>query len=176
MAYNLWNAQCLKYSLLIGTIIHEDLITMIRMGKYQMNLTNKRIILNYSSLIFDAKNLGKFWFERWGKDYKPDFSFTTSNDVGQTPPIRRIVQNNFSRSQHHPIVINIGIQIPIVNSIQKPRKNFQYTNWNSYTCQLDGYIRCIKPMTENYDQFKGLVRGIGKKHISRGHRKYYVVK
>jgi len=81
------------------------------------------------SLILDAKNIGTFRSGSWQKDYNPDLCFTTRNDNSQTPPIRRIVLNDFPRSQHRPIIISIGIQIPIVNSVQKPRWNFRKANW-----------------------------------------------
>jgi len=127
------------------------------------------------SLIFDAKDLGTFRSGRGLKDYNPDLCFITRNDNGQTPPIRRIVLNDFPRSQHRLIIISIGIQIPIVNAVQKPRWNFQKANWESYSCQLDDSIRWIKPKTENYDRFVCLVIGIAKKHIPRGYRKKYIM-
>jgi len=65
--------------------------------------------------------------------------------------------------------------IPIVSLVQKPRWNFQKANWESYSRQIDDCIRWIKPKTEKYDRFVGLVIGIAKKHIQRGYRKEYIM-
>lgn len=162
------------------TLIAGDFNSHYQIWGYDNNDANGEILNEWAerenlSLIFDAKDIGTFRFGRLQKDYNPDLCFTTRNDNGQTPPIRRIVLNDFPRSQHRPIINTIGIQIPIVNSVQKPRWNFQKANWESYSRPLDDCIRWIKPKTENYDRFVGLVIGIAKKHISRGHRKDYIM-
>lgn len=70
--------------------------------------------------------------------------------------------------------MNIGIQIPVVKSLPKPRWNFNKANWNGFSKQLDDCIRWISPEAKNYNRFTGLLTRIAKKHIPRGYRKEYI--
>lgn len=64
----------------------------------------------------------------------------------------------FSHSQHHPVVLEIGIQIPTVVSTLKPKWNFAKAKWPEYSKELDA---------KNYNYFVGLVLSIAKKHVPR---------
>lgn len=88
--------------------------------------------------------------------------------------INREVSNDFPHSQHRPVVVNIGIQIPVVKSLPKPRWNFNKANSNGFSKQFDDCIKWISPEAKNYDRFTGLMIGIAKKHIPRGYRKEYI--
>jgi exonuclease III len=120
-----WKNSVLQF-LKHPTLIAGDFNSHQQVWKYDNNDKNGEILNEWAerenlSLIFDAKDLGTFRSGRLQKDYNPDLCFTTRNGNVQTPPIRRIVLNDFPRSQHRPIIISIGIQIPVVNSVQKPR-------------------------------------------------------
>ncbi|KAF0699141.1 Uncharacterized protein FWK35_00035076, partial [Aphis craccivora] len=84
-------------------------------------------------------------------------------------PVYRTVLNNFPRSQHRPILINVGIQISI-----KPRWNFRKANWHTFAKSIDANIRWIKPTTNNYDRFFGIVKGAAKRCVPRGYRRDYM--
>lgn len=57
----------------------------------------------------------------------------------------RLVLNNFSKSQHRPIRIQLGIQVPLVKTILKPRWNFKKADWKAFSKVLDDNIRWIEP-------------------------------
>lgn len=126
------------------------------------------------SLLFDAKDKGTFRSGRWQKDYNPDLCFVTRDDLRQSLHANRKVLNDFPRSQHRPVMVNIGIQILITKSIQKPRWNFQKANWEEYRNRLDDDIRWIKSVSTNYDRFVGMVISTAKKCIPRGVRKDFI--
>jgi hypothetical protein len=73
------------------------------------------------SLLFDAKDKGTFRSGIWQKDFNPDLCFETRDELRRPLYANRKVLNDFSRSQHRPVMTNIGIQIPTTKSILKPR-------------------------------------------------------
>jgi hypothetical protein len=123
------------------------------------------------ALVFDIKVKGIFRSGRWQRDYNPDLYFITNDHRGYTIPISREVFNDFPHSQHRPVFVNIGLQIPVVKSLLKPRWYFNKANWNRFSKQFDDCIRWISPEAKNYDRFTGLMIGIAKKHIPRRFRK-----
>ncbi|KAL4107168.1 hypothetical protein QTP88_017552 [Uroleucon formosanum] len=127
-----------------------------------------------ASLLFNAKDKGTFRSSRWQKDYNPDLCFVTRDDLRRPLHANRKVLNDFPRSQHRPVMANIGIQIPITKSIQKPRWNFQKANWEEYRKILDDDIRWKKPVSTNYDRFVGMVISTAKKCVPRGVRKDFI--
>lgn len=126
------------------------------------------------ALIIDLKDEGTFRSARWQRDYNPDLCFVTKNTYGFPLKTNRQVLNEFPRSQHRPIHIKKGIQIPITNSIPKPRWNFLKADWNEYRKRLDDNIRWIKLKANNYDRFVKMVIQTAKKCIPRGYRKEYI--
>ncbi|XP_072378913.1 uncharacterized protein [Diabrotica undecimpunctata] len=92
----------------------------------------------------------------------------------QPLPSSRTVLPSFPHSQHRPVIIELGIQIPIVESTPRPRWNFNKGNWPEFTKELDTCIRFIDPKANNYHRFLGMVMSIAKKHIPRGFRKEYI--
>lgn len=73
------------------------------------------------ALVFDAKDKCTFRSGRWQREYNPDLCFTTKDHKRHTIPISKEVLNDFLHSQHRPIVISIGTQTPIVNSLSRSR-------------------------------------------------------
>lgn len=98
----------------------------------------------------------------------------TRDELRRPLHANRNVLNDFLRRQHRPVMANIGIQIPITKSIQKPRWNFQKANWEEYRKRLDDNIRWIKPVSTNYGHFVGMVISTAKKCVPRGVRKDYI--
>ncbi|VVC42390.1 Hypothetical protein CINCED_3A021544 [Cinara cedri] len=82
--------------------------------------------------------------------------------------------NDFPNSQHRTILIEIGLQIPLINSTPYPRWNFNKAAWENYANELNKCIRFIPPTRSNYNRFLGLITAIVKKHMPRVYRKLYV--
>lgn len=123
---------------------------------------------------FDAKDDRTFFSQAHQRGYNPDLCFVSSDIEGIPLQVNRIVLPVFPNSQHRPIILNIGLSIPIIQSIRRPRWNFQKSNWNQYEQNLEDTIRFITPTCENYDKFVKLVINTAKKSISRGYRKEYI--
>lgn len=129
---------------------------------------------NSLHLVFDAKDRGTFKSARWRNEYNPDLCFVTKNSNGSPIQARRSVEEDFPHSQHRPVVVELGYQIPIIKSTPRPRWNFSKANWPSFTIDLDKVIRWIPPDIENYSRFLNAVTSTAKKFIPRGFRKKYV--
>src|ERR1700712_1604402 len=86
----------------------------------------------------------------------------------------RKVLPSFPHSQHRPSLLTIGTEIPIVNSIPKPRWNFQKANWLKFATIVDNNLRRIAPVHENYDIFVSAVKNAAKRSIPRGFQKTYI--
>jgi len=146
---------------------------------YSDNDENCEKIYEWSShnnlyLVFDAKEIGTIHSGRWNKGYNPDLCFVTRDSEHRPLGTIRTVLPAFPRSQHRPVILNIGLQVPIIPSIPKPRWNFQKGNWANFKLQLDNDIRWIPPVPQNYSRFTNLVISTAKKHIPRGYRKEYI--
>lgn len=116
-----------------------------------------------------------FYFKgRWCRDYNPDLCFIPSNTNGQPIHATRQVMMEFPHSQHRPVIVEVGIQIPMIHSIPKPRWNFSKAAWQKFSNNLDVCVRFIPPTAENYDRFVGATITAAKKHIPRGYRKEYL--
>lgn len=126
-------------------------------------------------LIHDSKQRGSFHSARWKKDTNPDLCFVTT-DQGGGPAIQmqRRILTNFPKSQHRPALIETGFKIPQVESLAKPRWNFNKARWKDFTRTLDDSVRWIPPTIENYERFTKLVISTAGKNIPRGYRKIYV--
>jgi hypothetical protein len=83
---------------------------------------------NNLSLLFDAKDRGTFVSAKWRKEYSPDLSITSTDSAKLFPKTTRSVFNNFPHSQHRTVMVDWGLKIPIVHTIQKPRWNFKKAN------------------------------------------------
>lgn len=130
--------------------------------------------LNRMYLVYDAKDIGTFRSARWQRDYTPDLSFVSINSNNEPLPTSRKVLKSFPHSQHRPIILNVGVQIPIIASIEKPRWNFGKASWWKYSKEVDANIRWIEPIKENYGRFVKMILSTAKKSIPRGYRKEYI--
>ncbi len=88
------------------------------------------------TLTHDAKQHGTFYWARWQKDYSPDLCWVTS--IGDYPqPVSQTVLGDFPHSQHRPLLIHIGLQLPIIYGSSKKRWNFRKADWNLYSSKLE---------------------------------------
>lgn len=56
-----------------------------------------------------------------------------------------------------------GISVPLeVNSILKPRLNFQKADWSEFSSRVDAAIRFAPIDLNNYERFLGLSKALGK--------------
>lgn len=109
--------------------------------------------LNNTYLVFDAKDHATFHSAAWKQDYNPDLCFVPVNEANNRPlPASRKVIFNFPRSQHRPVIVEIGLSIPIVTSYPRPRWNFMKADWKKYSENLDKVLGWIPPLSENYDR------------------------
>src|SRR6202012_3634404 len=76
---------------------------------------------------------------------------------------RRTVEQDFPHSQHRPVIVELGYQIPIIKSVPRPRWNFNKAQWPSFTIDLDKVMRWISPNIENYSRFLNAVTSTAKK-------------
>lgn len=79
-------------------------------------------------LIFNGKDRHTFHSGRWNRGYNPDLCIVSKDHNGVSLQAQRSVLNNFPKSQHRPVRIQIGIQIPLVKTLPKPRWNFRKAN------------------------------------------------
>ncbi|KAK9731723.1 hypothetical protein QE152_g13438 [Popillia japonica] len=149
------------------------------MWKYSANNNNGEALVGWSEkqntyLVFDAKDRGTFASAAWRREYNPDLCFV-SRDVNDKPlTASRDVLPNFPHNQHCPVVINIGLTIPIVRSHPRPRWNFRKTNWKKFSEQLDYTLNWIPPIGKNYQRFVGAIISSAKTAVPRGYRKEYI--
>lgn len=90
----------------------------------------------------------------------PYLCFVSSDEKGFPLQTAREVMSSFPNSQHRPVIIEVGLSIPIITSTQRPRWNFRKANWNKYA---DAAIRFISPAPTNYNRFANLVISTAKK-------------
>lgn len=138
------------------------------------NILHDWLSVNNLYLVFSAKDKGTFRSARWQKDTSPDLCFITTSQVNGNELANRKIIDSFPHSQHRPIIIDYGIQIPLVNSVAKARWNFKKANWQQYADKLDEIIHFIPVQIKNYDRFTKAVKEVAKRTIPRGHRKQYI--
>lgn len=125
-------------------------------------------------LNFDAKDLQTFQSRTWTGVYNPDLCFVSTDENGNALPAVRNVYHQLPKSQHRPVFLQVGIQIPMLQSLPVPRWNFKKANWKKYRESVDRNIRWFKPSVENFDRFAGVIIGAAKRTIPRGYRKKYI--
>ena len=127
------------------------------------------------SLIIDLKQRGTFHSARWNRDYNPDLCWVSAHN-GLPLPATITVLDDFPRSQHRPTLLHVGIRIPLLQSLQKPRWNFRKADWNKFAEILDKSAVCIPhniSLSEAYTRFQKAVFSAAKKSVPRGVRQQY---
>lgn len=146
---------------------------------YKSNNENGESLMAWASteelhLVHDAKDRGTFYSRAHRKEYNPDLCFVSTNSEGWPLQVSKNVLPAFPNSQHRPIIIDVGINVPIVTSVPRPRWNFQKADWRAYKIKLDAAIRFIEPEPKNYERFTNLIVNTAKKCVPRGYRKEYI--
>lgn len=126
--------------------------------------------LNHLQLIYDAKQGGMFISGRWGSKTSPDLCFVSVEIDGLPMSINREILDPFPRSQYLPVIVEVGISIPIIDKPFMPRWNLRKANWSEYTKYVEENINRIKPLPDNYVRFIKQIKTAAMKSIPRGHR------
>ena len=129
---------------------------------------------NNFHLLYDPKQNGTFHSARWKKYYSQDLCFVTCDDEHQPLPTTGTIEPNFPNSQHRQSIITIGLDIPTISSVPKPRWNFRKANWPEFTKSIAESVNRIPPPSENYQRLCKLIITKAKKYIPRGVRKSYI--
>lgn len=146
---------------------------------YRTNDENGESVVSWAAagelhLVHDAKDKKTFHSKIHGTETNPDLCFVSTDTEGNPLQVTREVLPLFPNSQHRPVIFEVGLSIPIITSIPRPRWNFQKANWSQYATQLDTAIRFIPPLPQNYNRFANLVISTAKKCVPRGYRKEYI--
>ena len=126
------------------------------------------------SLLYNATDPGTFHSRRWNQSYSPDLCFVSRDLDGQIMPATRRVLRGFPNSQHGPIIIQIGLQLPLTRANNKNKWNFSKAIWDILGQIVDKTIQRIPATPTNYDRFVGLLLSAAKKSIPRGRREAYI--
>lgn len=134
-------------------------------GEYLSNWAQ----LNHLQLLYDAKHGGTFKSERWGLITSPDLCFVTK-DSGKIPlkKNRRILQE-FPKSQHLPVQVNIGLNVTRVSKPNLNRWNLRKADWAKFTTYTEENINRIELIPSNYDRFTKSIKTAAGKAMPRGH-------
>jgi hypothetical protein len=124
-------------------------------------------------LLFYPKQKGTFHSARWKKDFTPDLSFVSVDHLGQPRTTTRTVLGNFPNSQHRPVALHIGIQLPQVKCTSKSRWDFRKADWSSFSATVDETIVRIPATPTIYERFVNILKTAAKRHIPRGFRNAY---
>ncbi|KAL4153412.1 hypothetical protein QTP88_001245 [Uroleucon formosanum] len=84
--------------------------------------------LNHLKLIYGAKQGGTFISGRWGIKSSPDLCFVSEDIDGLPLNVNREILGPFPRSQHLPVIVEVGISIPIIDKPFMPRWNLRKAN------------------------------------------------
>ena len=129
------------------------------------------------SLVIDLKQKRSFHSTRWDREYSPDLCWVTSYN-GQPPQTSVHVLGDFPHSQHRPIVTHVGLRIPLIRSLPKPRWNFRKGKWTKFSQQLEQSIFCIPKngisVTEAYLRLSKAILISANTNIPRGFRPSYI--
>ena len=119
---------------------------------------------NDLTILHSGKDKSTFQSARGNTGTNPDMSIISST-ISNT--VNKKVLSLFPRSQHRPILTDIGLSIPLIESCPKNRWNFDKAGWINFQAELDHVIKFLPVEITNYDRFVTLVKSIGKKTHSK---------
>ena len=125
-------------------------------------------------LVHSSKDEGTFKPRNSQRTFSPDLVFATKDENLRPVPVVREVLNDFPRTQHRPILLKVGIQIPTPESVPLPRWNFRKADWFAYAQQVDNECEGIAPRQENLDLFTRVILRSARDNIPRGFRRNYI--
>ena len=122
------------------------------------------------SLIFNVGDPGTFKSGRWNRSYTPDLCFVSKDSDGNAITATRRILRGFPNSQHRPIIIDVGLKLPLIRADERNRWNFGKADWEKFSQTIESTILRIPANASNYHRFVGLVISSAKQSIPRGHR------
>ncbi|CAM5121155.1 unnamed protein product [Eretmochelys imbricata] len=145
---------------------------------YCSNETAGRQITEWASLedlhlLYDLKQSGSFWSGRWTMDRNSDLCFVTRNSAGVPLATTRTILSHFLHSQHCPVILQIALEVPLLQSVPKPRWSFHKADWPAYTSETESLIPWLEPIPRNFGHFTNILKSSAKKYIPRGHHKTF---
>lgn len=138
------------------------------------NSVNEWINTNNHELVFNIKDRGTFKSARWNKNYNPDLCVVSRDPNCVQSLANRTVLSGFPHSQHRPVLLRYGLEIPLIQSIPRPRWNFFKGKWTMFASLLDNELKSIVPSVNNYINFANAVYKTAQKTIPRGYRISYI--
>ena len=111
---------------------------------------------NNLKLLYSPQDKGTFHSARWQRDYTPDLVFVTVSNAGVSHASRRVL-SNFPRSQHRPFLVTLGITVPYVQTLPKPRWNFNKADWKLFSSYIDKTCIRIPANIDNIKRFSKLI-------------------
>lgn len=181
---NVYKPPSIEWSTPLPTYEHPavymgDFNSHHQLWNYSDNDSNGEFIVDWSlrndlHLTLDAKDHQKFHSRIWDGVYNPDLCFVSTDEFGNALPSIRNVYHRFPKSQHRPVILQVGIQIPMIKSMPVARWNFTKANWTKYRESIEKNIRWFKPEVDNFKRFAGVILSSAKAAIPRGYRKNYI--
>ncbi|KII63494.1 hypothetical protein RF11_01447 [Thelohanellus kitauei] len=127
--------------------------------------------VNNLKLLNNPTENGSFHSTRWNSTYYTEL-FSVSPTIAQPKFCKFSMLNSFQKSQHLPIVVEIGVTLQITNSDTRPRWYLSEANWQQYSELMEKCSRCIPKsniLIENaYHRFSNALLISAKKSIPRG--------
>lgn len=117
---------------------------------------------------------GTFESGRLGITTSPNLCFVTRDKDDQPLRVSQQILPKIPKSQHKPVVIDIGVNFPRINNPEMPRWNLRKTRWAEYTRYMEENINRIPPSPKNYSRFVKLIKKAAALAIPRGHRQNYI--
>lgn len=96
--------------------------------------------------------------------------FVSEDSVGNAITATRRILRGFPNSQHRPIIIDVGLKLPLIRLDERNRWNFGKADWEKFSETIDSTILRIPANASNYHRFLGLIIFSAKQSIPRGHR------
>uniref|UniRef100_H3A7H8 Endonuclease/exonuclease/phosphatase domain-containing protein n=1 Tax=Latimeria chalumnae TaxID=7897 RepID=H3A7H8_LATCH len=148
-----------------------------RLG-YEVSDANGEALTDWMSaqdvhLVFDTKHHTTFRSTRHTREYNLDLTLVSTDRDGVPICVFHHVFPVFPHSQHKPVIIHVGIEIPVMAVKRLPRWNLGKVAWDSFEVKVEKISR-IPPTPKNYDCFVALLTSAGKNNSSHGHRKGYI--
>uniref|UniRef100_H3AA22 Endonuclease/exonuclease/phosphatase domain-containing protein n=1 Tax=Latimeria chalumnae TaxID=7897 RepID=H3AA22_LATCH len=110
------------------------------------------------------------------KDHNIDILALQETHVAEADsPRLKLVLDTFPHSQHRPVIIHIGLEVPIITSAPIQRWNLRRADWPAFTAAIKETIGHLSVTSENFECFIKLLKKIAKKNIPRGYRSSFTL-
>jgi len=102
-----------------------------------------------------------------GKLTSPVLCFVTKETLDHPLQARKTILQKFPKSQHRPVVLDVGINLLKINKPELPRWNIHKADWEKFKQFIEENINRIDPIPENYRRFTKLIKSAAVKNIPR---------